>query len=73
MTRFACFWVENAKIKGPISDLRFDDTIYNLFGQYLHDLTSFQDIFLDTSTYSKRSFGAMKTPGMLIEKMNFTL
>lgn len=73
MTRFACFWVENGEIVGPIQDLRFDDTLYNLFGSQLINLTQAASTFVDTSTYQKRSLGGMKVPGILLNKMNFTL
>ncbi|MFZ3230779.1 MAG: metallopeptidase TldD-related protein [Pseudobdellovibrio sp.] len=73
MTRFACFWVENGEIQGPIQDLRFDDSLFNLFGKNLIDFTENQQVFTDTATYLKRSLGAMKVPGMLLKAMNFTL
>jgi predicted Zn-dependent protease len=73
MTRFACFWVEKGEIVGPIQDLRFDDTLYNLFGTELTELTLKQNTFANTSTYQKRSLGGMKVPGALLNKMNFTL
>lgn len=73
MTRFACFWVENGEIAGPIQDLRFDDTLYNLFGSELAELTAERSTFVSTSTYQKRALGGMKVPGLLLNKMNFTL
>lgn len=73
MTRFACFWVENGEIIGPIQDLRFDDTLYNLFGSELIDLTQKQSTFISTSTYQKRTLGGMRVPGLLLKKMHFTL
>lgn len=73
MTRFACFWVENGEIVGPIQDLRFDDTLYNLFGSELIDLTDRSSTFVSTSTYQKRTLGGIKVPGILLNKMNFTL
>ena len=73
MTRFACFWVKNGEIAGPIQDLRFDDTLYNLFGTELLGLTCNCSTFISTSTYLKRSLGGSKIPGMLLNKMNFTL
>lgn len=73
MTRYACFWVEKGEIKGPIQDLRFDDSIYNLFGANLLELTAQQELFVESSTYQKRSLGAAKVPGALIEGFNFTL
>ena len=73
MTRYACFWVENGEIVGPIQDLRFDETLFNIFGKNLIELTKSQHVYTDTATYLKRSLGAMKVPGALIDQMNFTL
>lgn len=73
MTRFACFWVEKGEIVGPIQDLRFDDTLYNIWGNQLLGLTKNQQIFTNTSTYSKREKGGMKVPGALLRELNFTL
>ena len=73
MTRFACFWVEKGEIQGPIQDLRFDETLFNIFGKNLINLTKTQQVYANTSTYLKRDLGAMKVPGALIQDMNFTL
>lgn len=73
MTRFACFWVENGEIVGPIQDLRFDDTLYNLFGSELVELSERASTFVSTSTYQKRTLGGIKVPGILLNKMSFTL
>ena len=73
MTRFACFWVEKGEIVGPIQDLRFDETLYNIFGPNLVDLTEESSVYLNTSTYLKRSMGALQVPGALINNFNFTL
>jgi hypothetical protein len=73
MTRFACFWVESGEIVGPIQDLRFDDTLYSLFGSELASLTKNRSTFIKTETYQKRTLGGMIVPGMLLNKMNFTL
>ncbi len=73
MTRYACFWVENGEIVGPIQDLRFDETLFNIFGKNLIELTKVQQVYTDTATYMKRSLGAMKVPGALVDRMNFTL
>ena len=40
MTRFACFWVEEGRIAAPIRDMRFDESIYHLFGDKLLGLGS---------------------------------
>ena len=73
MTRYACFWVEKGQIIGPIHDLRFDDSVYNLLGSNLIDLTTHQELFVESATYQKRYLGAYKLPGALIEDFNFTL
>ena len=73
MTRFACFWVEKGEIVGPIQDLRFDDTLYNMFGDNFGGFTQYQEILTNTSTYNKRQTGGMKVPGAIINNFNFTL
>ena len=73
MTRYACFWVENGQIQAPIADMRFDDSLYNFFGKNLVNLTSFRELFPDTSTYVQRSTGAVYCPGILVNDFSFTL
>jgi len=73
MTRFACFWVEDGEIVGPIKDLRFDESLYNCFGSELIDFTAESEVNPNTMTYSKRYIGGNSTPGALINKFNFTL
>jgi predicted Zn-dependent protease len=73
MTRFGCLWVEDGVIQGPIKDLRFDETLYQIFGNGLIDLTDFTQTHVDTMTYGQRSIGGSKSPGIFVEGMNFTL
>ncbi len=73
MTRFACFWVEDGEIVGPIKDLRFDESLYNCFGSELNDFTKESEINPNTMTYDKRYIGGSSAPGALINKFNFTL
>ncbi len=73
MTRYACFWVENGKIQGPIQDLRFDVSLYDVFGKDLLALTEKAEVDLNTSTYEQRAVGGSKAPGALIEGFTFTL
>lgn len=73
MTRYACFWVENGEIVAPISDLRFDESLYDCLGNQLEAITNFQEIDPMVSTYESRSFGGKKVPGMLIKDFKFTL
>lgn len=73
MTRYACFWVENGEIKAPISDMRFDETLYHFLGSNLVSLTAFREMLPDTSTYNQRNTGGIYTPGLLVNDFNFTL
>lgn len=73
MTRFACFWVEKGEIQSPIKDLRFDVSLYDVWGSGLMNLTDFQESFVNKSTYMQRAFGGVKVPGMLIQDFKFTL
>jgi predicted Zn-dependent protease len=73
MTRFGCLWVENGEIQGPIKDLRFDETLYQIFGDGLIELTDFVQTHVETSTYGERQIGGSSTPGILVQDMNFTL
>lgn len=73
MTRYACFLVENGEIVAPIKDLRFDVSLLNIFGSELEAVTSESHIQPETDTYSQRSLGGKKLPGLLINKFTFTL
>jgi predicted Zn-dependent protease len=73
MTRYACFWVENGKIICPIENLRFDETIFDLFGSSLEALTEFDEYSPSTQTYGRREIGGTRVPGALLSKMHFSL
>ncbi len=73
MTRFATFWVEGGEIAAPVNVLRFDDSIYNMLGERLVDLTSTPEMLVDNSTYEQRTSASMTLPGALIDGMRFTL
>ncbi len=73
MTRFATFWAEGGEIVAPVNVMRFDDTIYSLFGENLVDLTDEAEVLLDSSTYEQRSTASFRLPGALVEEMAFTL
>ncbi len=73
MTRFGCLWVENGEVVGPIKDLRFDETLYQIFGEGLEQVTNFSDVHMTTGTYGNRSIGGSRNPGMIIENFSFTL
>jgi predicted Zn-dependent protease len=73
MTRYACFWVEHGEIKGPIQDLRFDESLLDCFGLKLAAITQTQEIIPNTETYESRRTGGAKLPGLLINDFTFTL
>ena len=73
MTRFATLWVEHGRIVAPVDVLRFDDTIFRMFGANLESLTRDTELRLDSSTYMQRSVSSMRLPGALLTSMKFTL
>jgi len=73
MTRYACFWVEKGEIVGPIKDMRFDDSLYQIFGQGLEALTQEQEIDPVVETYFARGIGGKKIPGALMGQFALTL
>ena len=73
MTRYACFYVENGKIVAPIDNMRFDDTIYNMFGNELNAVTDFDQLIPDVGTYDGRNLGGNHCPGILLDNFSLTL
>ena len=73
MTRYACFYIENGKIVAPIENMRFDDTIYNIFGDELNAVTNFNQLIPDVGTYDGRNFGGNYCPGVLLNNFSLTL
>ena len=73
MTRYACFWVENGEIVGPINDLRWDESLLDALGSKLVALTNWTEIDPAVDTYFARALGGARVPGALIEGFTFTL
>ena len=73
MTRYACFWVENGEIVAPIENLRFDDSLYQFWGENLVALTNVQEFIPDVGTYEHRSLGGTWVPGMIVDNFTYTL
>lgn len=73
MSRFASFWVENGKIVAPLNVMQFDDSIYNMLGNNLIDLTCEREFIMDNSSYEQRSMQSARLPGALIDNVEFTL
>lgn len=73
MTRFACLWVEDGNVIAPIADMRWDESLYNMFGAHLLAVTKERHIFAATGTYGGRSMGGCLLPGILVKDFNCTL
>lgn len=73
MTRFFCFVVENGVPKAPFSVMRFDDSIYRIFGENLRHLTTNRELIIDKGTYDERSTSCALLPGIIAENVRFTL
>ena len=73
MTRYACFWVENGEIVAPIENMRFDDTIYNIFGKNLENSTDKLQLVPNIGTYDGRNLGGTYCPGIMLSSFSLTL
>ena len=73
MTRYACFWVEDGEIKGPIDNMRFDDSIYRFLGDNLEAVTATARVNPEVGTYDGREFSAVTCPGILLSSFALTL
>jgi predicted Zn-dependent protease len=73
MTRFATLWVEDGVPVAPVEVMRFDDSLYDLFGPRLVALGARAHLLPDTDSYGWRGFGGIRCPAMLIDGMSFTL
>ena len=73
MTRYACFWVENGEVIAPIENMRFDDSIYNFFGDNLESVTNQVHYHPSVGTYDGRELGGITCPGILLKSFDLTL
>ena len=73
MTRYACFWVENGEVIAPIENMRFDDSIYNFFGENLESVTDKSHLHPTVQTYEGRELGGVSCPGILLKSFELTL
>ncbi len=73
MTRYACFWVEGGEIVSPIENMRFDDSIYNFFGDKLESVTNKAHLHPNVGTYDGREVGGVLCPGILLKSFKLTL
>jgi predicted Zn-dependent protease len=73
MTRFACLWVESGVPVAPLNVMRFDESIYHIFGDKLVALTTEHEHIFNTSSYHHRSQASSLLPGALVEDFRLTL
>ena len=73
MTRYACFWIENGEVIAPIENMRFDDSIYNFFGENLEAVTDKAHLHPAVETYDGREMGGVSCPGILLKSFELTL
>ncbi len=73
MTRFACLWVEGGRIVAPIKDMRFDESLYRLWGDKLAAVTAERSLVVETGSYFFRSLEGSLLPGMLVDGFTLTL
>ena len=72
MTRYACFEVKNGKLGQPIHVMRFNDSLYDMLGTNLEELTVRRDTIMEAFAFHQRAPGAHLLPGALIRQMNFS-
>ncbi|MFT3804705.1 MAG: metallopeptidase TldD-related protein [Burkholderiaceae bacterium] len=73
MTRFATLWVEDGEPVAPVEPMRFDDSLFDLFGERLEALGADSVWLPDTSSDDWRGFGGCSAPMLLLGAMSFTL
>lgn len=73
MTRFASFWVEGGRIASPLAVMRFDASLYRMFGEHLEALTKQRAYVLSASTYNSRDTSSVQLPGLLLKEFPLTL
>lgn len=73
MTRFATAWVENGERVAPVDAMRFDDSLYRVFGEGLLALTDTPRLVPHVETWEGRDPRAIRTPSALVDAFRFTL
>jgi predicted Zn-dependent protease len=73
MTRYACMWVENGEFVAPIADMRFDESLFDLFGHKLESCANVTELIPEVGTYGGRQLGGCTVPGILVNDFTFTL
>lgn len=72
MTRFATLWVENGVAVAPLAPMRFDDSLYRVFGASLLGLGDRVETIPDVETWDGREPGGVRAPAALVGSLRFT-
>ena len=59
--------------EAPVNVMRFDDSMFRVFGDRLVGLTAERDLVVNGETYRSRSVRSMRLPGAVVSEMAFTL
>lgn len=73
MTRFATFWVEGGRIAAPVNVVRFDDSLFSMFGPKGLEALTAAELHQSPSTYGARQTSSMRLPGALLAGLEVTL
>lgn len=73
MTRFLCYTVKNGQPNKAFGVMRFDESIYKIFGENLLHLTKERDLIVENSTYDERATACAVLPGIIVKDVRFTL
>lgn len=73
MTRYACMWVENGEFVAPILDMRFDDSLYDIFGHKLESCTNTSELSPAVGSYGGKEIGGIVAPGIILNDFALTL
>ncbi len=73
MTRFATVWVENGVPVAPLAPMRFDDSLYRVFGAGRVAFTDRVETIPQLETWDGREPGGVRAPSALVDALRFTL
>ncbi|HQO90957.1 MAG TPA: metallopeptidase TldD-related protein [bacterium] len=73
LSRFAAFYVENGEIVAPVNVMRFDESVFKMFGENFVDATREREMLISTDTYGQRSTESSHLPGIIVKDFSFTL
>lgn len=72
MTRFATLWVHDGEAVAPVEPMRFDDSLYRVFGSQLVALTDTVRRMPTIETWEGREPGGVGAPAALVDGLRLT-